>query len=97
MLPRVQDGLRLRFALRPRERLLRGTGVRGVPVRARHAVRSHVVLTADDDATWISYKLEERYNASSVSSSTGGTAMEEEPVRALATEGDDSATGDFDR
>ncbi len=28
--------------------------------RARHAVRSHVVLTADDDATWISYKLEER-------------------------------------
>ena len=54
------------------------------------------VLTADDDAAWISYKLEERYNASSVSSSTGGTAVEEEPVRALATEGDDSAVAEGD-
>jgi hypothetical protein len=54
------------------------------------------VLTADDDETWISYKLEERYNASLASSSTGGTAVEEEPVRALKTEGDDSAVAEGD-
>jgi hypothetical protein len=55
------------------------------------------VLMADDDATWISYRLEERYNAT-LSSSGGTTALAAAAgklVRALVAAGDDSvAAGD---